>query len=100
MKSFRLILAALFAAITLSACSASTGDASRVSEDSAAEGVVTVEYDGKPLDCITWYGSHSEVGLSCDFVKYHMGKELDTALTPEEQTELERLLQKANGESK
>ncbi len=31
----------------------------------------TVQYDGRDLDCITWTGSHGEVGLACDFVKYH-----------------------------
>lgn len=31
----------------------------------------TVQYNGRELDCVTWYGSHNEVGLSCDFVKYH-----------------------------
>lgn len=30
-----------------------------------------VHYDGRDLDCITWTGSHGEVGLTCDFVKYH-----------------------------
>ena len=31
----------------------------------------TVNYNGRDLDCVTWYGSHQEVGLTCDFVKYH-----------------------------
>jgi hypothetical protein len=31
----------------------------------------TVDYQGRPLDCVTWQGSHGEVGLTCDFVKYH-----------------------------
>lgn len=32
---------------------------------------VTMDYNGNPLNCVTWWGSHSETGLTCDFVEYH-----------------------------
>lgn len=106
MRKFPALAAAAALAMTLTACGADAGDASRVEEDGPAKGVVTIQYDGKPLDCITWYGSHSELGMTCDFVKYHLdsgqlarGEGLPTApLTEEEQAELDRLLEKAQGE--
>lgn len=33
--------------------------------------VTTITYKGKPLNCVTWAGYGTEVGLSCDFVEYH-----------------------------
>jgi hypothetical protein len=31
---------------------------------------VTIQYNGRPLNCVSWSGSHGEVGLTCDFVQY------------------------------
>ena len=39
-------------------------------ENASNNCVTTVMYNGKPLKCVTWSGSHSEIGLSCDFVQY------------------------------
>lgn len=36
-----------------------------------APDTVTIDYNGNPLDCVTWPGSHGEVGRTCDFVAYH-----------------------------
>jgi len=44
--------------------------------------VTTINYKGKPLHCVTWSGSHSEVGLACDFVEYHLN-DLRTTDQPE-----------------
>lgn len=44
--------------------------------------VTTINYKGKPLHCITWQGYGTEVGLSCDFVEYHLN-ELTKTETPE-----------------
>lgn len=30
----------------------------------------TIEYEGKPLHCVSWDGSHGETGLTCDFTRY------------------------------
>lgn len=95
MKKFALVTLAA-SVFALTGCSADSGDQSRVGDDDTpAEGVVTVQYDGKPLDCVTWLGSHQEIGMTCDFVKYHL--ENPANLTSEEQAELERLLEKAEG---
>ena len=44
---------------------------STVDNEQGDPGHIVIQYQGRPLDCITWLGSHQEVGLSCDFVKYH-----------------------------
>ena len=71
-KALAIAFAALIA-LTMSACAEPT-PAERV-QDRVANNVITVDYNGKPLDCITWGGSHGELGMTCDFVKYHAENE-------------------------
>lgn len=66
----------------LSACSASPG-AQEVPScgDWGETGCpVEVKYEGETLHCLSWDGSHSETGLTCDFVRWH--KEHDAEITP------------------
>lgn len=64
----------LLVAFALTGCSAGP-DTEKVSGcDAGLDQVVcdkTVSYKGHSIDCIAWNGSHGEVGLTCDFVKYH-----------------------------
>lgn len=76
------IALAIVAVIALSGCgSQAPGDPNRVKSETLNDyqrpSVITVEYDGRDLECITWEGSHSEVGFTCDFVKYHAEQESD-----------------------
>lgn len=69
------IALAIVAVIALSGCGAQENDPRLDgAEDLGSRenhSVVTVQYDGRDLDCITWSGSHGEAGMTCDFVKYH-----------------------------
>ena len=62
MRKFIVAGMIVFAGITLTACNST--------EDPDFD-ETTVQYNGEDLDCVTWTGSHNEVGLTCDFVKYH-----------------------------
>ena len=63
----------------LVACAGAKPDAQEIDScggdvKSGAGCAVTITYRGKPLNCVTWDGSHGETGLSCDFVEYHDGR--------------------------
>lgn len=75
MRTTKVAAVLTLAVVVLTGCG-NTGNADRVGGDDSypAAGVVTIEYDGRDLDCVTWHGSHNEVGLTCDFVKYHFGE--------------------------
>lgn len=62
MKKILVTAAVVLAGMTMVGCSST--------EDPDFDETV-VMYHGKPIDCITWYGSHNEVGMTCDFVKWH-----------------------------
>lgn len=51
-------------------------------DDAGNNCVTTITYKGKPLHCVTWNGGHTEVGMSCDFVEYHLN-DLRQTETPE-----------------
>lgn len=67
------VLYAGLAALALTLVGCSTTEQVPVPE------TVTFDYEGLPLTCIVWPGSHSEEGLECDWVAY--------AMTSEEATE-------------
>lgn len=74
MKKTLAIVSAAVIALTLGGC-VSDAHVEEKARDTAATQVITVEYKGKPLDCITWTGYAGEVGMTCDFVKYHAENE-------------------------
>lgn len=57
------IALAIVAVIALSGCGS-------VEEGNPASGVVTIQYNGRPLDCLVFEGSYAK-NYACDFVKYH-----------------------------
>jgi hypothetical protein len=74
MKKIALLATGLLTAAFLTACGTDAGAeeaASCMIDGSYAIGCeVTVEYKGRPLNCVT-AGVHGGVALSCDFVEYH-----------------------------
>jgi hypothetical protein len=56
------VAVAVVAGIALTGCNTT---------ESPSHTETTIDYKGRPLDCITWDGSHGEVGMTCDFVGYH-----------------------------
>jgi hypothetical protein len=71
----KMAIVGLLAVPALTACATDAGS-QRVSDcetngDNAVGCTATIQYQGKPLNCVTWSGSHGEVGLTCDFVEYH-----------------------------
>lgn len=69
MKTKVLTLAGLSLVTTLALSGCATPE-ERIQKDIGTS-TITVDYKGKPLDCTTWSGSHGELGMTCDFVKYH-----------------------------
>ena len=70
------IALALVTVLALSSCADAQPDAQEIvscgGDVKAGAGcAVTIQYNGKPLNCVSWDGSHGETGLSCDFVEYH-----------------------------
>ena len=65
----KIVVASVFAAVSLVSL---TGCGNNDTPTGYADGgVITVDYNGKPLNCVTWNGSHGEEGRTCDFVEYH-----------------------------
>ena len=67
----RRLLIAAAALIALAACSKEQFAKVECPGDNGSNCTTTIFYRGHPLDCILWDGSHGEVGMTCDFVKYH-----------------------------
>ena len=75
MKTIAAVLGAVLAVSSLSACSASEG-AQSVPDcnggwDTGVGCPVTIQYEDRDLHCVSWSGSHGEIGLTCDFVRFH-----------------------------
>jgi hypothetical protein len=76
MRRIAFIVAGFLIGLSLVACSESP-DAQDVPEcksgglSNGTGCAVTIDYKGKPLNCVSWQGSHGETGLTCDFVEYH-----------------------------
>lgn len=75
MRKIALVTVGLVAAVSLTACGTTPGgqrvESCQIDGATAAGCPVTIDYNGSPLNCITWDGSHGETGLTCDFVEYH-----------------------------
>lgn len=60
-------LLAAMALSTLPACGNAADVPAAVNDNCDKACEVTIEYEGRPLHCITWLGSHGEIGYTCDF---------------------------------
>lgn len=67
MKKIVTLSITLMSLVALSGCATGgQGEAPLEAPDT-----ITMDYNGNPLDCVTWWGSHGETGMTCDFVSYH-----------------------------
>ena len=62
-----------FAVATLAAVAMLTGCTAGDDAGPEKAKVLYFNYDGAPIECVAWRGSHGEIGLTCDFVEYHNG---------------------------
>jgi hypothetical protein len=76
MRKFGIAIAVAVAGIALVGCSETDPNGQTVSEGDCPNEygkpcAVTIDYKGRDLDCVSWFGSHGERGFTCDFVAYH-----------------------------
>lgn len=76
MRKITLALVGIVTAVSLTACADAAPDSQEITScggdmDYGVGCAVTVTYKGNPLNCVSWDGSHGEVGLNCDFVEYN-----------------------------
>lgn len=76
MRKIAMLAAGTIVAFSLTSCADAQPGATDITAcggdvEKSAGCETTIMYKGQPLNCVTWDGSHGEVGLTCDFVEYH-----------------------------
>ena len=71
------IALAIVAAVALTGCGSVDEGDGRVNGNDNLNGTITIQYDGRPLDCIVFEGYRYADNYVCDFVKYHAEQESD-----------------------